>query len=232
MTMDNIRELVAGEIALSDSPGSVMKKWRSLFGITQAELSKHIKISASTISDYESNRRLSPGVGVIRRFVDALFVIDEEHGGTVAKSLEKFSQDNKKETPFYNIYDFTTPISGTDFNRIIEGKIVVNQSYLDSIQIFGYTEIDSLRVILELQPADYPKLFGSTTERAFLFKQVSTGRSPMVVIRVAPIKPKLVVLHDINNVDKLAIRLAQVEKIPLITTKLDIEEIRERLKKV
>ncbi len=230
--MDNIRELVAGEIALSDSPGSVMKKWRSLFGITQAELSKHIKISASTISDYESNRRLSPGVGVIRRFVDALFVIDEEHGGTVAKSLEKFSQDNKKETPFYNIYDFTTPISGTDFNRIIEGKIVVNQSYLDSIQIFGYTEIDSLRVILELQPADYPKLFGSTTERAFLFKQVSTGRSPMVVIRVAPIKPKLVVLHDINNVDKLAIRLAQVEKIPLITTKLDIEEIRERLKKV
>ncbi|MGC8478682.1 MAG: helix-turn-helix domain-containing protein [Candidatus Micrarchaeia archaeon] len=230
--MDNIRELVAGEIALSDSPGSVMKKWRSLFGITQAELSKHIKISASTISDYESNRRLSPGVGVIRRFVDALFVIDEEHGGTVAKSLEKFSQENQKETPFYNIYDFTTPISGTDFNRIIEGKIVVNQSYLDSIQLFGYTEIDSLRVILELQPADYPKLFGSTTERAFLFKQVSTGRSPMVVIRVAPIKPKLVVLHDISNVDKLAVRLAQVEKIPLITTKLDIDEIRERLKKV
>ncbi len=230
--MDNIRELVAGEIALSDSPGSVMKKWRSLFGITQAELSKHIKHSASTISDYESNRRLSPGVGVIRRFVDALFVIDEEHGGTVAKSLEKFSQENQKETPFYNIYDFTTPISGTDFNRIIEGKIVVNQSYLDSIQLFGYTEIDSLRVILELQPADYPKLFGSTTERAFLFKQVSTGRSPMVVIRVAPIKPKLVVLHDISNVDKLAVRLAQVEKIPLITTKLDIDEIRERLKKV
>jgi len=137
-----------------------------------------------------------------------------------------------KETPFYNVYDFATPISGTDFNRIIEGKIVVNQSYLDSMQLFGYTEIDSLRVILELQPADYPKLFGATTERAFIFKQVSTGRSPMVVIRVAPIKPKLVVLHDITNVDKLAVRLAQVEKIPLITTKLDIKEIRERLAKV
>jgi putative transcriptional regulator len=230
--MDNVRELVAGEIALSDSPGSVMKKWRSLFGITQAELSKHIKISASTISDYESNRRLSPGVGVIRRFVDALFIIDEEHGGAVTKSLEKFSREGQKETPFYNVYDFATPISGTDFNRIIEGKIVVNQSYLDSMQLFGYTEIDSLRVILELQPADYPKLFGATTERAFLFKQVSTGRSPMVVIRVAPIKPKLVVLHDITNVDKLAVRLAQVEKIPLITTKLDIKEIRERLAKV
>jgi putative transcriptional regulator len=54
----------------------------------------------------------------------------------------------------------------------------------------------------------------------------------MVVIRVAPIKPKLVVLHNINNVDKLAIRLAQVEKIPIITTKLDMKELEERLSKV
>jgi putative transcriptional regulator len=100
------------------------------------------------------------------------------------------------------------------------------------MQIFGYTEIDSLRVILELQPADYPKLFGTTTDRAFVFKSVSTGRSPMVVIRVAPIKPKLVVLHNINNVDKLAIRLAQVEKIPIITTKLEMKELEERLSKV
>lgn len=230
--MDNVREMIAGEIALSDSPGSVMRKWRSLFGITQAELSKYIKISTSTISDYESNRRLSPGVGVIRRFVDALFTIDEQKGGNITKSLEKFSQTEKSETPFYTITDFSSPISGTDFSRIIEGKIVVNQGYLDSMQIFGYTEIDSLRVILELQPADYPKLFGTTTDRAFVFKSVSTGRSPMVVIRVAPIKPKLVVLHNINNVDKLAIRLAQVEKIPIITTKLEMKELEERLSKV
>jgi putative transcriptional regulator len=230
--MDNVREMIAGEVALSDSPGSVMKKWRSLFGITQAELSKYIKISTSTISDYESNRRLSPGVGVIRRFVDALFTIDEQKGGNIAKSLEKFSNSEKSKTPFYNIFDFTTPISGTDFSRIIEGKIVVNQGYLDSMQIFGYTEIDSLRVILELQPADYPKLFGTTTDRAFVFKQVSTGRSPMVVIRVAPIKPKLVVLHNINTVDKLAIRLAQVEKIPIITTKLEMNELEDRLSKI
>ena len=37
-----------------------MKKWRELFGVTQIELAKQIKISTSTISDYESNRRLSP----------------------------------------------------------------------------------------------------------------------------------------------------------------------------
>ena len=229
---NEIKERIAGEITLSESPGSVMRKWRELFGITQIELSKHLKISASTISDYESNRRMSPGVGVIKRFVDSLVVLDEGKGGTVFKSLTKFSTNKAEEKSFYSIHDFTAPISCTDFTRIIEGKIIANPGATDSIKLFGYTLIDSLRVILEMTPSDYPMLFGSTTERAFLFEHVSTGRSPMVVIRVAPIKPKVVVMHDLTNVDKLAIKLAQVEKIPLISTKLDIEEIKLRLSKV
>jgi putative transcriptional regulator len=228
----DIKERIAGEIALAESPGNVMRKWRELFGVTQAELAAHIKVSASTISDYESNRRQSPGVGVIKRFVDSLFEIDASKGSTVVKSLEKFAAPKATTSPFYVVHDFTSPISAVDFTRIIEGKIIANPNYLDSIKLFGYTEIDSLRVILEMMPQDYPLLFGSTTERAFLFSQVSTGRSPMVVIRVAPIKPKMVVMHNLGTVDKLAIKLAQVEKIPLITTKLDLNEIRERLKKV
>ncbi|MGC8586342.1 MAG: helix-turn-helix domain-containing protein [Candidatus Micrarchaeia archaeon] len=228
--MDELKEKIAGEIALSESPGSAMKKWRELFGITQTELSKQIKISASTISDYESNRRLSPGVGVIRRFVDALFEIDEKKGSNVINSFNKL---NARETPsFYQIHDFTAPISGVDFNRIIEGKIVANPSFLDNIKIFGYTRLDSLRVILEMSPAEYPMLFGSTTERAFIFEHVTTGRSPMVVIRVAPIKPKIVVVHNLLNVDKLAVKIAQVEHIPLLATKLPMEEISNRLSKI
>lgn len=230
--MDELKEKIAGEITLSDSPGSAMKKWRELFGITQIELARQIKISTSTISDYESNRRLSPGVGVIRRFVDALFIIDEAKGSTVRIGLEKFSSTAEKETPFYSIHDFAAPISGVDFCRIIEGKVLSNPGYLDSIKLFGYTKVDSLRVILEMSPSEYPKLFGSTTERAFIFEHVSSGRSPMVVIRVAPIKPKVVVLHNITSADKLAVKIAQVEKIPLLTTKLDIAEIQSRLTKI
>ncbi|MGC8669919.1 MAG: helix-turn-helix domain-containing protein [Candidatus Micrarchaeia archaeon] len=228
--MDELKEKIAGEIALSESPGSAMKKWRELFGITQTELSKQIKISASTISDYESNRRLSPGVGVIKRFVDALFTIDEKKGGSIISSFNK--QSVSDVPPFYQIHDFTAPLNGVDFNRIIEGKIVANPSYLDNIRIFGYTKLDSLRVILEMSPAEYPKLFGSTTERAFIFERVSTGRSPMVVIRVAPIKPKIVVIHNVTNVDKLAIKIAQVEHIPLLSTKLPIEEVYNRLNRI
>jgi putative transcriptional regulator len=230
--LDELRERIAGEITLSESPGSAMKKWRELFGITQIELAKQVKISTSTISDYESNRRLSPGVGVIRRFVDALFVIDEAHGGTVTSGLEKMSPRGEEKEPFYKIHDFTSPISGSDFSRIIAGRVVANANYLDSIKIFGYTRLDSLRVILEMSPAEYPKLFGSTTERAFLFEHVSTGRFPLVVIRVAPIKPRLVVIQNIENIDKLAVKISQIEKIPLLTTKLSVDEIKLRLNNI
>jgi putative transcriptional regulator len=230
--MDELKEKIAGEITLSDSPGSAMKKWRELFGVTQVELARQIKISTSTISDYESNRRLSPGVGVIKRFVDALFAIDETKGSTVRQGLEKFTQKEDQTEPFYTIHDFAAPISGTDFSRIIEGKVLSNPGYLDTLKLFGYTRVDSLRVILEMSPSEYPKLFGSTTERAFIFEHVSTGRSPLVVIRVATIKPKVVVLHNITTVDKLAIKIAQVEKIPLLSTKLDIKEIDSRLSKI
>lgn len=230
--MDSLQERIAGEITLSDSPGSNMKKWRELFGISQVELAKYIKISTSTISDYEGNRRASPGVGIIKRFIAALFTIDEQRGGEVIRNLEKYNLPASQKDPFYMIRDFSAPISGTDFARIIDAKIVSNPNYLDTMKIFGYTLLDSLRVILEISPSEYPKLFGNTNERAFIFDQVSTGRSPMVVIRVAPIKPRIVVIPNVENMDKLAIKISQIEKIPLLTTKLTMEEIKARLNNI
>jgi putative transcriptional regulator len=232
MPVNEIAERIAGEIALSDTPGSVMKKWREFFGVSQVDLSKVIKISTSTISDYESSRRLSPGVGVIRRFVNALLTIDEERGGSVMQNLNKFSAEAKSDSPIYTIHDFIAPLSGADLLRIVEGKAVAGHSYLDDIKLFGYTKVDSLRVILDMMPAEYPKLFGSTTDRVFIFENVSTGRSPMIVIRVAPIKPKVVLIQGITSIDKLAVKIAQIEKIPLLTTKLTIEELESRLGKI
>ena len=156
--MDSLQERIAGEITLSESPGSTMKKWRELFGISQIELAKHLKISTSTISDYEGNRRASPGVGIIKRLVAALFTLDEQRGGEVIRNLEKFNA-NEVKNPFYYIRDFSAPISGMDFARLIDAKIVSNPNYLDTMKLFGYTLIDSLRVILEISPNEYPRLF-------------------------------------------------------------------------
>ncbi|MCL5412089.1 MAG: helix-turn-helix domain-containing protein [Candidatus Marsarchaeota archaeon] len=231
-TMELLEARIAGEITLSETPGSVMKKWRELFGVTQTDLAKNIGISNSTISDYEGNRRVSPGVGVIKRFVETLFNIDEGRGSSVIKSLSNVSMQAEESEPMYVIHDFGAAVSGSDFARIIDGKVIANPNYLDSIKLFGYTRLDSLRIILEMSPAEYPKLFGATSERAFIFEGVSTGRTPLVVIRVAPIKPKLVVLHNVQNIDKLAIKIARIEKLPLITTKLNSDEIYGRLGKL
>jgi len=87
--MDQLQMIIAGEITLSKDSGSAMKKWREIFGISQTELAQHLKVSSSTISDYEGGRRKSPGVGVISRLVEALVNIDSKRGGKVRKQLEK-----------------------------------------------------------------------------------------------------------------------------------------------
>ncbi len=44
-------------------------------------------------------------------------------------------------------------------------------------------------------------------------------------------KPGIVVLQGIDKVDALAIKIAESEKIPLLITKMPIEQIIEALKK-
>ncbi|MEM4390004.1 MAG: helix-turn-helix domain-containing protein [Candidatus Micrarchaeia archaeon] len=220
---------IAGEITLSDTPGGTMKKWREIFGITQAELGEFLGISPSTISDYEGDRRKSPGIGVVKRFIDALIKIDAQRGGTVAARFREEAPEN-----FYDVHEFAASMSGTDFAKIIEAKPIANAELLPKKKVYGYTLINSIKVILDMPSTEFPKLYGAMSERAFIFTQVSTGRSPMVVIRVSPMKPSIVVLHELEekNVDKLALKIAQKEQIPLLTTNLSLKKISEELKKL
>jgi putative transcriptional regulator len=215
---------IAGEITLSADPGKTMRKWREIFQIPQREIAKHLKIAPSTISDYELGRRKNPGVDFLRRFVDALIEIDLEKGGQI---IERLTDEEK--TDFYERYDFTMGITIEEFVKLIDGKVLTNQEVLKDT-IYGYTIIDSLRVILEMPPEDYPKLYGGISQRAFIFLGVSTGRSPLVVIRVAPIKPKVVVFLKLDKIDPLAKKNSEREKIPIVATNLDISEIKERLR--
>ncbi len=74
---EQLREKIAGEITLSADAGKTIRKWREEFGISQQELARHLGISPSVISDYESGRRKSPGIVIIRRMVDGLIDLDE-----------------------------------------------------------------------------------------------------------------------------------------------------------
>ncbi len=226
---DKLKTEIAGEIALSPNPGSTMKKWREIFAITQTDLANHLKLSCSTISDYEGNRRKSPGTGIIRRFVDSLFDIDKARGNVI---LSKLVSGIEKSDQFFETHEFATSMSAIDFAKVLNAKVVANEELMKVKKIYGYTLMDSLKIILEMPFNQFPKLYGTMSERAFIFTQVSTGRSPMVVIRVTPMKPSLVVLHGIDEVDALALKIAEREQIPVLITKMDVSKIREALNKL
>ena len=226
MIETKLSQKIAGEITLSPDPGGTMKKWREIFGISQSEMSKYLGISPSTISDYESNRRKSPGINIIKRFVDALINIDKEKGGS--KILQLTSEE--KQTEFFKNVEFTTAIGGKRFVEALEGKCVAACEELEVKRVYGYTIIDSIKVITELPYTEFPKIFGASPERALIFTKVSTGRSPMVVVRVSQTKPSIVVLHGCKEVDMLAQKIAEKERIPLIVTEMEPTTIEQILK--
>lgn len=227
--MEKLKFEIAGEITLSKAPGSSMKKWREIFGISQTDLAKYLKISPSTISDYESNRRKSPGSAFISRFVEALFKIDETRPNPVVAKIYLATSANLNQ--YYETHEFSTSFSGNDFAKLINAKVVANEELLNIKKVYGYTLVDSIKIIMEMPIDEYYKLYGSMAERAFIFTKVSTGRSPLVVIRVSKMKPSIVVLHGIEEVDSLALKIAQKEQIPVLTTRLDLQKIRETLNK-
>jgi putative transcriptional regulator len=228
--VEKLKYEIAGEISLSTNPGSTMKKWREIRSITQTELAHYLKLSCSTISDYEGNRRKSPGTGIISRFVDALFDIDKSRGNPI---LSKLSSDlGQSQDQYFETHEFATSISALDFAKMINAKVVANEELMKVKKIYGYTLMDSLKVILDMPFSQFHKLYGTMSERAFIFSRVSTGRSPMVVIRVTPMKPSLVILHGIDEVDALALKIAQREQIPVLVTKTDLQRIREALNKL
>ena len=222
---------IAGEIALSSDPGGSMKKWREIFAIHQTELANFLKVSSSTISDYEGGRRKNPGIGVVSRLVNALINIDKNRGGKVVKQLEKdFKQEESKA---FESHEFASGIKATDFVKKINGEVVCLPHKVKEETIFGYTVIDSLKVILEVPVHEYMQLYGKTPNRALVFRHVENGRSPMIAVKVGrfstDMKPSIIILNGTftaeKPVDPIAIKIAESEKIPLITTAMPIEEI-------
>jgi putative transcriptional regulator len=162
--------------------------------------------------------------------VDALFEMDNARGNPI---LSKLSVELGQESDqYFETHEFATSISALDFAKLINAKVVVNEELMKVKKIYGYTLMDSLKVILDMPFTQFHKLYGTMSERAFLFTRVSTGRSPMVVIRVTPMKPSLVILHGIDEVDKLALKIAEKEQIPVLITKTDLPKIREALNKL
>ncbi len=163
--MEKIKLEIAGEISLSEDAGATMKKWREIFGISQVELARYLAISVSTISDYEANRRKSPGTGVIKRFVNSLFEIDRKKGGAIS---QKLLEGEKNLHDYFEVHEFARGMTIKDFANLIDGKVLSNPDLVENKHVYGYTLIDSLKVILDMPFSYFPRMYGNISERVFI----------------------------------------------------------------
>lgn len=204
---------IAGEIILSNTPGSAMKKWRELFAVSQMRLSEKMVLSSpSVISDYEAGRRKSPGTKFVRRFVWALLAIDQEKGSRYIRELARLT--SSPTTAILDLREFPVPVRIQLFCKAIHGEVLTCQEEAER-EIAGYTVVDSLRAIETLSGWEFFTIFGSTTERALVFTDVCLDLSLMLAVRISPLKPRLVVFHGVEP-DEMAIKLSEYDRIPLI----------------
>ena len=221
-----LREKIAGEVVFSPHPGRTLRKWREDFGISQRELARSLTTVPSVISDYESERRPSPGALFIRRYIESLVAVDERSGGKVAARLGM----RPHSEGILGMREFAVAVPLKSLAEQLDAKAV---SRVDLHRdIHGFTLLDAPRAILSIDAAHFVEVYGWTTQRALVFANVKYGRSPMVAIRAHPLKPAAVVLSAPGRIDPLAIRLSEVENIPLLSTPRGPTEVLERLEEL
>ncbi|HNQ30098.1 MAG: helix-turn-helix protein [Methanoregulaceae archaeon PtaB.Bin009] len=221
---NRLAEKMAGEITLSDSPGKALKKWRMSFNIPQAVLSEHLDVSPSVISDYESGRRKSPGTAVVGKIVDTILSIDEASGGKYIKKFAKILYSDVDDDVIYDIHDYPSPVPLARFAELIQCQTVCGSL---SQSIYGYTVVNSLNAITQLSSNEFNRIYGWSTERALIFTDVTSGKSPMVAIRVTPFKPRVVVLQGIEPalVHPLVPKMAEKDRITVLCTEMDVDRV-------
>ena len=220
---DEFAAHIAGDVVISENPGDSMRKWRERIAVKQAILAREMGLSPSVLSDYESGRRASPGVGFIKRYVEALVKLDKNHHNLLAKEVEP-----KDKSAILAIGEFAEPIKARVLAEQLEGNIVTGSDKLET-DIYGYTVLDSIKTIYALSGFDFYKIYGATTERLIVFTKVGLGRSPMVAIRVVHLKPRMVVLHGPKDIDQVGKALAEKERIILALSNLSEDTMIRKL---
>ncbi|UZE91900.1 MAG: helix-turn-helix domain-containing protein [Methanosarcinales archaeon] len=221
---NRLAEKMAGEITLSDNPGETLKKWRKNFDISQTNLSDFLDISPSVISDYESGRRKSPGTLIVSKIIEGILELDARNGAKKIRSYQNILRSEFNVDIIYDIHEYATPVRLDNFAELIQAEKITGDF---NKTINGHTMIDGPRAILELSSNEFFRLYGWSTERALVFTNVSTGKSPLVAIRVTNLRPGVVVLHGLKmpEVDPIAIKIAEIEGLPLMITHLAKNEL-------
>ena len=205
---------MAGEIVVSEKPGETLRKWREIFQLSQKELATLLEVNPSVVCDFEKGRRASPGIGTVRKLVEAMVDYDSSHGSKVVNTMSGM-QNNEA---IVDIREFTSGITIENIIEAIEGEILAGREDIIERPIYGYTMVDSLKAITSFNA--FGEMYGWSNERAVFFSGVHYGRSPMIAVRAHPVKPRMVVYIKPKAVDPLAPKLADMEKVVLTKTNL------------
>lgn len=205
---ENLERNIVADIVMADDAGSVIRKWREVFGIYQSDLAKKMNVRSSIISDYESGRRKSPGAAVIRNMAEAFVSIGMN--GDAVGNMQSTLQD-----AIIDSGPMRTPKSLTEITTALSGKILSDDSCMKSI-LPGYVIVDSLRAIVTFSPAEFCEMHGIVSGKAVVFAGAERGRSPLVAIKVAKVRPGAVIFYGISQLDRVAEKIARTEKIPVI----------------
>jgi len=223
---EELAEKIAGEVALSDDPGATFKKWRTDFGIAQTGLADELDVSPSVVSDYESGRRENPGIGVIRRIVEALLDIDERRGGEFIRQYARVLSVGLDSDVIPDLREYSANVSLERYYDAIGAEELVRG---DRETVAGHTVIDSIEAIRRLSSYEFYHLYGKSTNRALVFTNVTRGESPLVALRVVKPTPHAVVLHGIEKDDvwEHASDLARIDGFSLAVSPVDYETMLE-----
>ena len=224
--INSIKRRIYGDILTSNNVAGALRKWRNIFKVSQVELARVMSVSSSVVSEYENDPNKSPGTRFLRRYVESLIEIDMRRGGKIISMLNNIDIEYTGLKAILRIKDFTKQIPVKKFIKVLDADVLTGSEYVDKTYLYGYTIIDGIAAILSMSGESYYRIFGRTTERALIFINISTGRSPMVAVRVYPLKPRMVVLHGPEKVDNLAIRIAEREHVILALSRYkNIEDL-------
>jgi putative transcriptional regulator len=223
-----LAEKIAGEITLSDDPGATLRKWRTDFGVSQTDLASELEVSSSVISDYESGRRESPGIGVVGRLVEGLLAIDERRGGDRIRQYGRVLSAGFESDVVYDLREYATSKPLVQLYDEIGATEVAAGS---TDRVSGHTVIDSIGAITRLSSEEFFRLYGQSTNRVLVFTGVTRGEAVAVALRVVNPTPNAVVLHGIEEDDlwEHAADLARIDGYSLAVTTEPLEELLDHL---
>jgi putative transcriptional regulator len=223
-----LAEQMAGEVVCSDDPGGTIRKWRTEFDVSQTALADELDVSPSVVSDYESGRRESPGIGVVRRVVEALLSVDERRGGDNIRQYARVLSAGLDSDVVLDLREYAASVPlGRLYDAVGAEEVVRGRT--DAVA--GHTVIDSIEAITRLSGEEFYRLYGQSTNRALVFTNISRGESPLVAMRVVNPTPAAVVLHGIDR-EALwdhAAAMARIDDFSLAVTDAPLDEAIEGL---